>query len=214
MESVLASAEIALRFRADTSLALRRIDSLLPSGYLDLIPPLDRQYLELVEFFSEAGDPGTAADYLVRYETLVSEMPRPRSPFYKVSAASIAAAEGRPAERIRALHQAYDDYWGDLKVFGRLARAFDHMGQADSALHYYTLFVDTRRWTDRLTLELPNALLRLGQLNDVRGRVSEAVTYYGRFVDLWEDADPELQPKVAEARARIAELVGETSGDR
>ncbi len=39
-----------------------------------------------------------------------------------------------------------------------------------------------------------------------RGDTANAVEYYNRFVDLWRDADPELQPIV---RERLARLVGE-----
>jgi hypothetical protein len=35
------------------------------------------------------------------------------------------------------------------------------------------------------------------------------VRYYGAFVELWRDADPVLQPLVADVRARIAQLTGE-----
>jgi hypothetical protein len=40
----------------------------------------------------------------------------------------------------------------------------------------------------------------------------KALDYYGRFVDLWRDADPELQPQVEEIRQRIARLAQETGG--
>jgi len=50
---------------------------------------------------------------------------------------------------------------------------------------------------------------RLGELYETRGDRAEARKYYGRFVDLWKDADPELQPVVREVRARLARLAGE-----
>ena len=37
----------------------------------------------------------------------------------------------------------------------------------------------------------------------------KAVEYYDRFVNLWTDADAELQPVVRAVRARVADLVGE-----
>lgn len=43
---------------------------------------------------------------------------------------------------------------------------------------------------------------------DGLGRTDEAVEYYRRFLEAWNDADPELQPQVAEARTRLAELEG------
>jgi len=47
---------------------------------------------------------------------------------------------------------------------------------------------------------------RLGELYENAGDAKRATEYYGRFVDLWKNADAELQPRVAEARKRIDHL--------
>jgi len=47
---------------------------------------------------------------------------------------------------------------------------------------------------------------RLGQIEDKRGNREQAIKWYARFVDLWQDCDPELRPQVDEARARLAAL--------
>jgi hypothetical protein len=39
-----------------------------------------------------------------------------------------------------------------------------------------------------------------------RGDLGKATEYYTRFVTLWKDADPELQPRVAEVRRRLEGL--------
>ncbi len=52
-------------------------------------------------------------------------------------------------------------------------------------------------------------MLRLAQLYEGRGDTDEAIEYYNRFVELWQDADPVLQPIVEDVRGRIAGLVGE-----
>ncbi|HWP36045.1 MAG TPA: tetratricopeptide repeat protein, partial [Gemmatimonadales bacterium] len=57
--------------------------------------------------------------------------------------------------------------------------------------------------------ELPNAYRRLGELYEAKGDREKALRYYGDFVDLWKDADPELQPVVREVKERMARLVGE-----
>ena len=41
------------------------------------------------------------------------------------------------------------------------------------------------------------------------GGGARALEYYGRFVELWKDADPVLQPTVREVRGRTAALAGE-----
>ena len=55
----------------------------------------------------------------------------------------------------------------------------------------------------------PFALRRLGELYEARGDRDQAVEYYQRFIDLWRDADAELQPQVDDARQRLVALVGE-----
>ena len=52
-------------------------------------------------------------------------------------------------------------------------------------------------------------LERLGQLYDEQGDLESAATYYAMFVELWADADEELQPRVRAARARLEEIVVE-----
>ena len=53
------------------------------------------------------------------------------------------------------------------------------------------------------------ALERLAQLYDERGDLENAAVYYARFVDLWADADAELQPRVKAAKARLEEIIRE-----
>jgi hypothetical protein len=46
---------------------------------------------------------------------------------------------------------------------------------------------------------------RLGELYESRDP-KKAAAHYSAFVALWKDADPELQPKVAEVRRRLDRL--------
>jgi TolB-like protein len=58
-----------------------------------------------------------------------------------------------------------------------------------------------------LLFEAP-AAFHLGLIAEGRGDHAEARRQYGRFVDLWGDAEPELKPRVIEARERLAALDG------
>ena len=90
-----------------------------------------------------------------------------------------------------------------------LGMAFDASGEADSARKYLTEVVgmagNAAYETD--PFHLAPTLFRLGQLYQDAGDRTRALEYYGRFVDLWKDADPELQPRVTEARRAMAELL-------
>jgi tetratricopeptide (TPR) repeat protein len=86
--------------------------------------------------------------------------------------------------------------------------AFDRADRADSATVYLAEYAEMAG-TGRLFIDrfyLAPALFRLGELNESAGDAKRATDYYGRFVDLWQNADPELQPRVAEARRRIDQL--------
>jgi hypothetical protein len=79
----------------------------------------------------------------------------------------------------------------------------------DSAIAYYEGYVDAD-WHNRLNFDddtLAPTLERRGQLHDEAGDLEEAAIYYARFVELWAEADPELQPRVAAARARLEEIL-------
>lgn len=47
---------------------------------------------------------------------------------------------------------------------------------------------------------------RLGELYEESGQPVRAVAHYRAFIEQWKNADPELQPRVAEARRRLAKL--------
>jgi tetratricopeptide (TPR) repeat protein len=55
--------------------------------------------------------------------------------------------------------------------------------------------------------QIPLAHERLGRLYEKMGRPEKARAAYERFVDAWDDTDPELQPRVERARNRI-EMLG------
>jgi hypothetical protein len=50
---------------------------------------------------------------------------------------------------------------------------------------------------------------RLGYLYDEAGDPERASMYLARFVELWDEADPEFQARVDAARARLAEILRE-----
>ncbi|MGH7630063.1 MAG: tetratricopeptide repeat protein [Gemmatimonadales bacterium] len=59
----------------------------------------------------------------------------------------------------------------------------------------------------------PEAYRALGRLYEESGDRQQALDFYGRFVDLWKNADPDLQPRVRAARERIAALTVEPRTD-
>jgi len=95
-----------------------------------------------------------------------------------------------------------------LGLLPDLARAYDLGGHADSALAVYARYVAESQF-GRLAsdaLYLGPSLKRLGELYEQKGDRDNAAKAYARFIELWKNADAELQPHVAEARRRLEKL--------
>src|SRR5471032_3039675 len=92
-----------------------------------------------------------------------------------------------------------------------IGMAFDGAGQSDSAIAVYTHYTSATSMISKMNNDqyfLALSYRRLGELWENKGDKAKAAEYYTKFVDLWKNADPELQPKVADAKARLAKLTG------
>jgi tetratricopeptide (TPR) repeat protein/tRNA A-37 threonylcarbamoyl transferase component Bud32 len=194
--------------RGNRDAGIARVESALESFRLDSLEPFDRPYLELAEFYARAGDAVRGRKYLEEFDRDVPAEFRPLVDVeYDRAAAQVVLAEGRLADAIDMFQRA-DRRSCRICVLPGLARIYDEQGKLDSlqaVLERYVLTPeDDRLWID--PVELAGVYRRLAALYEARGNVAGALDYYGRFVDLWKDADPELQPLVAEARESIERL--------
>ena len=127
--------------------------------------------------------------------------------------AAIAEAEGRFREALRLMDRADATAQGvftcgDGGSVDR-ARIYERMGLADSALVEYQGYLEPHPNRFQCGGDWGNvwkAYLRLGELHEQLGNPERARDYYGRLVDLWRYADPELQPVVAKARSAAQRL--------
>ena len=55
-------------------------------------------------------------------------------------------------------------------------------------------------------VRVPKIRERLGQLYETVGNNEKAAENYRAFIDLWKNADPELQPRVTAARAKLRRM--------
>jgi tetratricopeptide (TPR) repeat protein len=122
--------------------------------------------------------------------------------------AHIALTERRYADALGLLQQANARYAIYPRYLPRLqAMAYDGMGQVDSAIVYYEKF---RAFPAGPPFPgynfVPRTHQRLGELYESKGELQKAADNYARFIELWEKADPDLQPQVKEARSRLAAI--------
>jgi tetratricopeptide (TPR) repeat protein len=199
--------QLDFRNRADSAMAI--VAQALAKYPLASIPPPDRPYPALVAFYAKAGKPDQARRLWREYETAVPAALRRGNLFTHFAAATLAEAERRPDEAAVGYRKWYDES-GQCNACGLfdLARLADQAGRTDSALALYDRGLATPS-LERVMLdayELAPALKRSGELYEAKGDRAKAIDRYRRFVDLWKDADPELQPGVREVRARLARL--------
>jgi tetratricopeptide (TPR) repeat protein len=178
----------------------------------DSLPPLDGHYLERAEFYAGIGRVDPAKALVAEFEERVGPGER-RAPWLLASVArvqgEIALNEGRFVDAVEEFKAVFDQS-GACATCGlaRLAHAWDEFGRPDSAVAAYEQLLsihpgrlnsDDARW-------LPQVYQRLGELYEARGDTTQAVQAYAAFVDLWKNADPELQPQVEEVRRRVEAL--------
>jgi tetratricopeptide (TPR) repeat protein/tRNA A-37 threonylcarbamoyl transferase component Bud32 len=208
--AALALIDIQYRNRPADGLAV--VSAALGKHPLDSMPPADRPYLALADVYAKARRPEQARRYLKEYEAAVPEGVRKGVLWSGMVYGSVAEAEGRPQEAIAQYQQAYAAA-GVCGVCGlpQLAAVYDRVGQTDSARALYQRYAETQtpfNWRVDYS-QLAPAYKRLGELYEARSDRKRAALYYEKFVDLWKQADAELQPGVREVRGRLAKLAQE-----
>jgi tetratricopeptide (TPR) repeat protein/tRNA A-37 threonylcarbamoyl transferase component Bud32 len=205
-------ADFELQYRGRPAQALDIVATALARHPIDSMPRLDRPLLRLAEIYATAGQIEQAKQVMRRFETEVPEGIRRGMWWRHWAEGLIAQAEGRSKDALAAFRALYDE-GGQCGVCGLydLAGAYNALGQVDSAIAIYERYLTTPA-ASRLRADgrwLAPSLKRLGELYESKGDRKKAAHYYGRFVDLWKDADPELQPGVREVRQRLARLAQE-----
>jgi eukaryotic-like serine/threonine-protein kinase len=177
------------------------------------IDPLDRPYSWIVLAYARAGRPEEARRLLREYETVVPAGLRAADQVRWWAVGAVAEAEHRDADALAAWRGGYEQT-GNCAVCGlfEIAGTMERMGQPDSARMAYERLVTHPSVQSAIQYEsyaLAPSYKRLGELYEAKGERKKAADYYGRFVDLYQHADPELQPAVREVRERLGKLAQE-----
>jgi tetratricopeptide (TPR) repeat protein len=197
-------------FRGNRARAGRTLDQALIDHPLDSLQPIERPYGRLVELYAMVGEPAKARGMLTAFERRRAEVGHLNDGLTRRQMLGhIAMAEQRYAEAVTQ-YRAADEGSCEVCAYPNIARAYDLAGQADSAIAFLDRYVTRRLDPVGQVIEDARSLAgshkRLAELYDAKGNREKAMSHYSRFVDLWKDADADLQPLVQKARERLAQL--------
>jgi tetratricopeptide (TPR) repeat protein len=192
------------RARVMLAAALRRAP-------IDSIPYLDRDYDEFLGLASFARDTARAREWHASSRESWEQYGRAidRESSLALSDAMLAYAEARYEDATASLQRA--DQLKHPRT-DRLAAyrflVFDQRQNADSAIAAGEAYLADTYWQRPSTdaLFLGGIRQRLGELYEQKESIEKALEHYTAFVELWKNADPELQPRVRDVRGRIERL--------
>jgi hypothetical protein len=209
---------LELAVRGPTPSTAAELDAAIAKIPFRELPMTDRPYLAAAEVLARAGQAEKSRAMVARYRAEVTDtaIRRWKEPDLHHALGEIALAANAPREAITEFRRAdvttdslpSDECAGCLAF--DLGRAFDAAGQADSAVANFERYLATPYWQRLLPefdpVRVPAIRERLGQLYESLGKSGKAADNYRAFIDLWKNADPALQPRVTEARRRLARL--------
>jgi eukaryotic-like serine/threonine-protein kinase len=185
------------------------IENALREHKFDEVAPIARPYENLVSLYAELGRADRARAMLAGFDASRRTAGAVADRWVREAMlGDIAVAERKYDEAIRHYREA-DQIGCTVCRLPELASAYDLAGNRDSTLAILTRYVEQKNEAQRLGTDsryLASSYKRLGELWEAKGDRQKALGYYLKFVELWKNADKELQPTVAQIRQRIERL--------
>jgi tetratricopeptide (TPR) repeat protein len=214
----LTSAAIAIWYLERPEQGVKALDGVQLAGMRNL--PIDIRlniYSTLATFYALAGRPDKARAMLAQFDAEAKTVNYRAllEPARNSMLGEIALAENKPLDAIRLLWKADSLPDGPASscrwcLASEIGRAYDLANMPDSAIANWERFLGdpVSRTSSGASTYLPGIHKRLGELYEEKGDVQKAASHYIAFIDLWKNADAELQPKVQDARKRLDRLKG------
>jgi eukaryotic-like serine/threonine-protein kinase len=202
-------------FRAQPERAARTLDAAITATPLGTVPAEARPYPLLAQIYAMAGRPDRARALLAQMDAEVRDTSilRVDQPARRTALGYIALAEKRPLDAVhefRAADSLPDGPATDCVrcAAAALGMAFARASMPDSAIAEFQRYLATPYAfaTTPDGDDLAFVYKSLGEEYEAKGDLGDAATYYTKFVELWKNADPDLQPQVANVRQRLAHL--------
>jgi tetratricopeptide (TPR) repeat protein len=186
------------------------LDSLVATFAKSGVDPVDLPYLAVSTGYARAGALAKAERFLAEYEQKTPQQLRKSDVQRPYATAQVALAKGQYNAALAGFREYRVRNGGVITGLTEIGQAFEGMRQPDSALAAYEGFANQPDVGPAFRqYALPTTLRHLGEIYEGRNNKDKALEYYGRFVALWKNSDPELQPQVQEVKRRMAALAGE-----
>ncbi len=175
------------------------------------VPTEDRDYFGWIEALDVLGLQEQARPLVAALEERVAKANRRDDAVALAFHRAQVLTAKSPSEGVAAWTAIVRDYpeQGIGTVGPFLANAYLALGQPDSALAVTEQFIAHTGWVKAryaIGPYLAKGHQLAGELNERKGNKEKALQHYEKFVELYKDADPELQPVVKDVRARIERL--------
>jgi tetratricopeptide (TPR) repeat protein len=209
LQVALQAAGAAALLLDDGPRALRLLDDALAHHDRGALPPRAQGHLLAARVAAAAGDAARAAAEVAAYERLVpADNRRAEAADLEEIRAFIDLYAGRAEAALPRLQRLAGEAPCAVCPLPALGRAYESLGQPDSAIAAYARFLETTHMGRFASDAVWRAtvLFRLGELHEAAGNADAAIRYYAEFVELWQRADAGLQPRVEAARRRMAAL--------
>jgi len=171
--------------------------------------PSARFSLRAAEFYAQFGRPDSARALLAARGPTDAAVYARGTDTLQVWA-WIDLAEGRPRDAARKFRESQRSLGGNTTSHtsrdAETGLAFERAGLRDSAIVTYENYLNAAPALELDAYRLVWVLEHAARLYEERGDRRKARAAYARVVELWKDADPDLQPRVSHARERAAAL--------
>jgi len=205
-------AEIRINLLGDLDGARRLVEEALTDVPFHSLNVEARPYIDLIILYARLGDVEQARSLREEYERLVPERLRKGDLRRFQGESELLLAEGRLEEALEIMRQSQSVDRCYVCFYDEQARLLERMDSLDAAIQLLEEFTDYSMsgllWF--LAPRQPIANFHLGELHVRLGNIDEAIEAYTKFVNLWNEADDELQPQVQHARNQIESLLDQS----
>lgn len=159
------------------------------------------------KLYARTGNILMAKNMLEEISAKINEENRNDRATLNILKGEVELAEGDYTNVVELFETAYtlrpDNY-----VLESLAYAYSVMGNEDKAIEMYEELINKKNLGWEAQLYWIEAHYRLGKTYEIKEDRINAIQYYQRFLDIWQDADTNI-PEIEDAKKKLTRLKGQ-----